>query len=256
MSYTTEDLEKFSSSLRAIPAKYSTLVVGYRNQSFEVDQACEFARNGFLRRLIILKRCIEKVFDILPPSITQPPDNDRIIDATVYLQTFVFNTFGCVDNLAHVWAKEKRLTSEKDGRSIPIPDNQVGFGKDNKVVLDSLPTEFRDYLKELRPWLKSLENFRHALAHRIPLYIPPCSVPEDRADEYNKIEECISEARWRGDCAKADQLEDEKNALVRFEHLTTHSFGENAPKLPFHTQMIDDFLTVEEIAQKLLREFG
>ena len=47
MSYTTEDLEKFSSSLRAIPAKYSTLVIGYRNQSFEVDQACELHGMAF-----------------------------------------------------------------------------------------------------------------------------------------------------------------------------------------------------------------
>ena len=252
MHFTKEDLELIQKEYQTVRPKYHALLSHYTKREFTVDGACEFARQGFLRRLKILAHCIEEVFKSVPPDITQPPEAYERLNAVVYLQAFIFNVFGCIDNLAHVWVKERGLT-EKDGK--PLPKNWIGFSKKHKTVRKSLSKEFQDYLAGLNMWFENLESFRHALAHRIPPYIPPYSVLEDKLCEYEEIEARINEARMRGDCTKVDRLKDEKKALVRFEPVITHSFSENARKVYFHAQMIADFNTVEGIAQKLLEEF-
>src|SRR5712671_1522714 len=88
----------------------------------------------------------------------------------ICIQAFTFNAFACLDNLAWIWVCEKKLTTEQGD---PIPAGKVGLGKKCKLVRRSLPADIRKYLKSLDAWFDHLENFRHALAHRIPLYIPP-----------------------------------------------------------------------------------
>lgn len=53
-------------------------------------------------------------------------------------------------------------------------------------------------------------NFRHALAHRIPLYIPPDTIrPGDEA-AYKEIETKMVEASIRGDLAEHGRLAEEQ----------------------------------------------
>ena len=46
------------------------------------------------------------------------------VDLTINLQSFMFNVFGCLDNLARIWVIERNVTNS-DGS--PLRDNQVGF---------------------------------------------------------------------------------------------------------------------------------
>ena len=44
--------------------------------------------------------------------------------------------------------------------------------------------------------------------------------------------------------------------MASFYPVATHSFNEKSKLMYFHTQMIQDFSIVEEIAQKSLQELG
>lgn len=252
MIYTKENLAQLAEEHAAVREKRNRIMASYVQADFRNDRACEFATHGFPRRIRLLAHCIESIFEDLPPDTIQPPSNDVILDVTVYLQAFVFNVFGCIDNLALIWVREKGLTKENRA---PFRNLEIGFfGAKYKPVLDSLSDEFSAYLKGLEPWFENLRNFRHALAHRIPPYIPPYYVPDDKLQEYEEIENRINEAVRQGEYDEADRLGDEQTILILFRPLATHSFSENANKMLFHPQMIYDFNTVEEIARKLLQE--
>ena len=253
MSYTKEQLEELRTAYRSVCERRDQLVAIYVTKAFRNDKSREYSKHGFSRRLRMLMHCIDRVFAQLPPDTVQPPNHDDVLDATVYLQAFVFNAFACIDNLAHIWVHENGV---KDKKGKPLPDRWVGFGKRNKLVLESLTPAFRDYLTVLEPWCAHLVNTRHALAHRIPLYIPPYYVSDDKLNEYHTIGARIYEALKRRDYEEVGKLEDEQRRLKTFEPVATHSFPENAPIVFFHFQMISDYNTVEEIARKMVEELG
>jgi hypothetical protein len=115
---------------------------------------------------------------------------------------------------------EKKLTQD-DGT--PILDTWVGLGKKNRIVRASLPADLRTYLKSLDAWFEDLENFRHALAHRIPLYIPPKVVSRQVANTYKLLGKRKAKALKRGLFNRAAELAAAQDALVRFEPVMMHS---------------------------------
>ncbi len=254
MTYTKEDCDRLAKELEAIQANSNRIMSSYVLRDFKNPRAREFATHGFPRRIKLLAHCIELIFEDLPPGTDKPPNSDEILDVTIYLQAFVFNVFGCTDNLAHIWAREQDLKKE-DGKL--LENMEIGFfGPRCGLVLDSLPGDFSDYLKGLEPWFEYLGNFRHALAHRIPPYIPPFYVPKDKLQEYEEIGNRIGAAIQQENYDEVVRLENEQTGMVLFSPIVTHSFGENAKKVFFHSQMLSDFNTVVEIAQKLLKELG
>ena len=203
MSYSEEDLCRLYQKYLKINKKENDLISSFVLKEFNNPKAQEYARHGFCRRIQLMMRCIEQVFESLPPGNIKVPDSDTVLDATIYLQAFMFNTFGCVDNLAHIWVLEKEVKN-KDGSA--LRPSRIGFGPDNEVVLKSLPHTFANYLEEIRPWFQYLQNFRHALAHRISLYIPPSFITNDKLEEYQVTEVRIRESTSRADYFEAEQL--------------------------------------------------
>ena len=67
--------------------------------------------------------------------------------------------------------------------------------------------------------------------------------------------ERIGDAELRGDHDEADRLTRERVALVSFFPIMERAFGENAKKGVIQFQMMTDFETVVDIAQRLLLEF-
>lgn len=251
MQFSIEELEELEREYSAIPAKYASLQRSYVERPYENPRATEYATHGFSRRLKTLIRCIVRVFDILPPDRIEIPTKDEISDAVINIQAFVFNVFGCADNLARIWVQEKGLT-KNDGQ--PFPSSWVGLLKKNKAVRRSFSPDFQTYLRGLDPWFDNLENFRHALAHRIPLYIPPYIISPDKEEAYQQLEEQIAEANKRRDFAESDRLSAEQEKLAVFNPIMTHSFEEEAKIVVFHAQLIADFNTIEELGRKMLEE--
>src|SRR5262249_25004272 len=112
----------------------------------------------------------------------------------------------------------------------------------------------QQYLEGLDDWFDHLDDFRHALAHRIPLYIPPYTIPNDKEAVYRQLEDCITKARERWDFAECNRLKAEQDALGTFVPEMTHSFEEKSGAVSFHPQLLTDFLTIEELGKKMLKE--
>jgi butyrate kinase len=138
----------------------------------------------------------------------------------------------------------------KDGNA--LDPKRVGLG--NKDVRRSFSNEFRAYLESRQKWFENLKDFRDSLAHRIPLYIPPFIVTPETVDEYNKLEQASGEAMLRADINEYDRLQAEQKRLGKFRPWMTHSQFEKAPSVVFHSQLVADYVTVDEFGRTMLEE--
>ena len=251
MFFSQEALQRLEEEYLTVSGKYARLLEAYLKRSYNDARAREHAQHGFSRRLKTLVRCIVNTFEILPPDRVDLPTSEELSDANINLQAFVFNVFGSVDNLAWIWVYEKNLTKE-DGSS--IPNEWVGLRKKNKLVRDSFSPEFLEYLNGLDEWFDHLENFRHAVAHRIPLYVPPYVITPDKEAAYRDFDDRKTDALNRGALEDYDRLSAEQDALGVFRPIMTHSFAEDAKSIVFHAQLLADFNTIEELGWKMLEE--
>lgn len=170
-------------------------------------------------------------------------------DAQIYIQASIFNTFGAAENLAWIWVIEKAITKE-DGSA--LPNYLVGLRKSNKVVRKSLPQAFQDYLAGMDEWFDALDDFRHPLAHRIPLYIPPFIVTTDNEAAYSALEDHKARASVLGDLEDYNRVDAEQGSLEEFRPWMQHSFIEESKRMVFHPQLLANFNTIEEMGRKLL----
>ena len=253
MYFSDENLKIIQSEYQTVNGKYERLFMSYVARHFTNAKAREYATHGFPRRLKILVRCIDKVFDILPPDQIGVPTSDEINDAMIHIQAFVFNVFGSIDNLAWIWVHEKGLTQED---KTPIPNTWIGLGPKNKLIRDSFSKEFQEYLKSFDDWFDHMGNFRDALAHRIPLYIPPYVVTTDKQAAYRELEDRMTEAIKRKDFAEYSRLSVNQMKLAVFRPWMQHSFEEKATPIVFHAQVLADFNTIEELGRKMLEELN
>ena len=251
MYFGMDQLAQLTREHSRIAARFAALQRRYVGRNFSSEAAKEYAIHGFCRRLAILVRCIDRVFEALPPGREDIPERDEVIDATIHIQAFVLNVFGCCDNLAWIWVNEKNLM-QKDG--VPLEPKRVGLGKAYKHVRQSFSPDFASYLDSRQDWLEHIKDFRDALAHRIPLYIPPYCIGPRELQEYELLEAAANEAIRGGDCAGYDQLMEQQKQIAKFKPIMTHSLFQNAETVVFHPQMLADFSTIDEIGNKLLAE--
>ena len=253
MSFSAENLEKLHAEAATIGPRFLALQEAILTHTYRTVRAKEFAQHGLVRRVKTIARAIRRFNEILPPERADLPNSDELTDAAAYVQAHVFNVFGAMDNLAWIWVQEKGLT-KANGQ--PLPDSYVGLRVGNTLVRQSFSQDFHAYLKTLDTWFEMQENFRHALAHRIPLYIPPYIVPTQQAERYNQLEEAMAAAFGALDIEQYEALKAEQKALVVFRPWITHSFAEEAKHVVAHFQVLQDFLTVEETAMRLLAELN
>lgn len=200
------------------------------------EQSKNYAHHGFLRRCKTLNYCIEKIFECCPPEADNVSSDDKE-STTVYLQSFVFNTYGAVDNLAHI------LNYELD---YGFSNIQVGLTKKFPKFREKLSERFKKKLMDFDDsgWFDYLVDFRHALAHRIPLYIPPYTVTPEEVELHNELDRKYSELFAKSDFKKANEVMREMENLGTFQPFMTHSFLEEHKKMYFHSQIIADWRTV------------
>jgi hypothetical protein len=193
--YSDKAILELAEGYKVIDAKLNKLIEGYYVLPYKNARAREYASYGFGRRLKVMVRCIDNVFQKIPPERSGIPSRDELSDATINIQSFVFNVFGSIDNLAWIWMHER---GQKRADGTPIPNKHVGLGPDNIAVRTTLSQGFQDYLKSMDDWFKYLANLRHALAHRIPLYIPPYVIQTKDEPAYRDLESKMFDAGKRG----------------------------------------------------------
>jgi hypothetical protein len=250
--FSAENLATLNSGREQVHRLSMSLREAYFLRKYKSDRAREYAMHGFCRRLGTLVRAIDLVFEGLPPEREDIPGRDELVDATIAIQSFVSNTFGCLDNLAWIWVYEKDVRSEDGAELNP---RSVGLGKGNKQVRSSLSNEFRAYLDTRQKWFDHLKGFRDSLAHRIPLYIPPYTIlTQEAMDKYNKLEQASDEALQQGDLEEHDRLQSKQQEFGLFRPWMTHSLHERSPAVIFHPQLLQHFVTIDEFGQKMLEE--
>jgi hypothetical protein len=228
-----------------VEKKTDRLMLSYVHFPFKNDQARHYAAQGFGRRIQVIRHCIYNVFRIIPLGTTKVPSKTRLYDAQVNIQAFLANVYGIIDNLAWIWVFE---------RDLKIPRMRVGLGKDNKDVRKSLSSEMQKYLDGMDEWFEYLGEFRHALAHRIPVYIPPGMVPQRNVDAYNELTIKLTDALNQMRPFDYQRLSSEQSKLLVFQPMIAHSTVETKAPYVFHPQMIADFLTVEGLGERVLAE--
>lgn len=249
--YTHQTVENFAKERLLIRQTISALTDEYFARNFRTRTATDYARYGFLRRLQTLVRCVDNVFRILPPDRIDIPSSEETGDGIINIQAFVFNLFGCLDNLARIWVEESSLR-KKDGSE--FPDAWIGMGPKNTDVRSSFSTDFQDYLKNFDKWFVNLENFRHALAHRKPLYVPPFNISPKNYENYRSIDIAKHDALISRNRAEYDRLRSEQRSLTMFLPVISGSIDENSLPIQFHPQLLSDLKTIENIGRRLLTE--
>jgi len=151
ISYTPDTLSRLIDEFSEVDEKYHTLLSKLLTFARTHPDSHEYTLHGFLRRLGTLQRCIQNVYFLYPPTRSDIPSRETCVDLTINLQSFVFNVFGCLDNLAWIWVIEHHLQNTK-GSS--LRDNQVGFLK--KIIKSSFTVDFQNYLDNLHQWFTHL----------------------------------------------------------------------------------------------------
>ncbi len=252
--YSEENQAQLFKGLVSIKPKLLQLQLALHSLGLKSPAAAEYAIHGVARRVSTLARCVEKIFEVLPPDLDGLADKDVVKDATIFLQAFIANTFGALDNLAHVWAKEMNVL-DNDGQ--PLPNKKIGLHKKHKIIRGTFSNAMQAHLSESQneKWFENLVSYRDALAHRIPLYIPPYCVAKKHEFQYNEISAKISAAMKIGNIEATKQLESEQALLTHFKPSYTHSlYEEDVESRNIHGQILSDFLMVEELVHMFVRD--
>ena len=265
--YSDESLAELGKALRSIRPSFAIAGDYLLNRFRAEGVAREYINQGLLRRLSTMERCIKQIIGTCPPDTCKLDDPNISIDVAIFLQSFYFNLYGAFENLARV--------------SVEVSDAELSEGekrrasfltkKLNKKVKAALPPALLDYLstERMSSWREHLNDFRHTLAHRIPLYIPPSSIkPEDEeayralgAEQGRLLKECtewvltrpISHENVFRDNEKVDdyhrriaELEQKQSDLEFFMPVATHSYTEGGRPIGFHGQVVANWNTLLE----------
>lgn len=250
MPYTPDEIAGLLAESQKWTDRCRDLTATTISRPYSSQRAREFGVHGLSRRLNMLEHCIDRVFESIPPDEASP-SRVSLMDSTAFIHTFVINVYGAIDNLAHIWCAEWDI---RDKRKRPLAPSRIGLKPDNEIVWMSLPADLQAYLAEHQQWFAYLENYRHALAHRIPLYIPPRQLGTADQHSFAAIEAQRGEAAAQGDWIRFDELGGMQDQLGSFEPNIMHSYGEAAQPVRFHAQLICDIATVVEIGENLFRQ--
>jgi hypothetical protein len=245
MTYTAENVEKLQREsqevFRALQALQLQCVV--QGQALAPSQASEHLLHGAGRRVGVLKRSLQQIFTIFPPSLVRPLQQDTLSDVQIYLHAFVMNLYGIFDNWAWAFVLRHNLTAAVGGRM------NVSLFK--TATQRFLPEPIRVYLTSdgKAAWHDEyLKSYRDALAHRIPLYIPPASFTPAEGERYNVLESEKVQRIMSREFDRVDQIWEEQAALGTPCMAFLHSYSTDDDPRPIllHPQLICDAMAVVE----------
>jgi hypothetical protein len=248
--YTDEALEGLSDAYADLHGRCRRLQQRLAEYSFGHSQAKEYAFQGLARRFNVLVRCIDNTFRAIPPELEGVPTSDKIEDAEIQVQAFIVNVFGCLDNLAWIWVLERNITR----CGAPLPQEWVGLRPPNTFVRESLGNDLGKYLENIAEWFNYLEDYRHALAHRIPLYIPPYAIDPSNLERYYELEAVITQSLIQRRIDEMEEAARERDGLKFFRPFIASSWTGRTKPTEFHRQMLSDFKTIEALSAKILSE--
>jgi hypothetical protein len=256
MAYDEENIKKIKEKFAEIDHVYTRLVLKLSQLRLKLknEEACEYLVQGVGRRLNILTRCLHNIFKIFPVEKTDLLPRDDLTDLDINLHAFFVNISGILDNLGWVFVYENDLFGSSEEGKI----TKFGVGLFNKKTQIHLKPELNTYLKskKMKTWyIEYSKNYRDALAHRIPLYVPPSALNKEEQEEYMLLEKQLSNFNSVGAILQHDEILDKQSKLGRACPLFAHSLNEGSTPLFLHAQVMADFLTIDEIINKFCDYF-
>jgi hypothetical protein len=110
----------------------------------------------------------------------------------------------------------------------------------------------------LRVWYSEYsKNYRDALAHRIPLYVPPSVLSGADREKYLELEaqlQTLDLTKYENFEIYEDIIEQQKQ-LGRASPFFAHSVGEEGRPMFLHAQVLADYATTEEVVQRFCEHF-
>ncbi|WP_213040277.1 hypothetical protein [Nitrospira defluvii] len=182
---------------------------------------------------------MENIFTLFPANRTRLFSEEERSDLEINLHAFLINSHGIPDNLALAYVEENNLQ---------IPRHRAGMFR--KEIKPHLPEKVRTYLdsNNISSWHKEYaKNYRDALAHRIPPYIPPLLYTAEHQFQYKEFETRIKVAmEVEGSFERAVTLVEEQETIGIICPFFMHSHTDS-DAMQFHPQIIVDARTVIEI---------
>ena len=253
MEYTSEQVQQLKrdkeTSSRALVRAYRDLILETAPK-LRIEKAREYLTHGVGRRLKIVARCLDKVFEIFPPDRKDILNSDEVADLEIHLHAFVINVNGLLDNLAWVFVLERNLLEAVGGR--------IAVGLFKKETRAHLPEDVQAYLmsEKIRDWhLTYAKEYRDALAHRIPLYIPPSVIDPKDAERHRQLDGEMFQAMLDGDIDLADSKKSEQAALESVCLTAVHSYSESQ-MVWIHAQMVADANTALAVTGKIRKHLA
>jgi hypothetical protein len=247
--YSEDRLIQLQNSHEDLCEKLNSLngrLVAYLAPKLLVSHAKEYLLHGVCRRLGLINKTIKNIYTIFPPNRTEKLSFDEIENTQINLHAFLINVYGVLDNLAWVYALENQLDD--------LLEKPVCIGLYRKEFQRNLPDFFREYLmsERIKNWVdKYAKNYRDALAHRIPAYIPPFSLNPEEVSQYQKLDSKIHEAVMNHEFELLDELNSEQEKLGSISYTYLHSFyHDKSQPVNLHHQILEDGFFVVDIADK------
>lgn len=250
--YSEDTLIQLQNSHEDLCEKLASLngrLVAYLAPKLLVLHAKEYLLHGVCRRLGLINKTIRNIYTIFPPNRIEKLSLDEIDDVQINLHAFLINVYGVLDNLAWVYALQNQLDD--------LLENPVGIGLYRKELQRKLPVDFREYLvsERIKSWVdKYAKNYRDALAHRIPAYIPPFSLDDEESSQYQKLDSQIHIALMNNQIELLNELNLEQKKLGSISNTYLHSFyHDKSQPVNLHHQILEDGFFVVDITDKFSR---
>jgi hypothetical protein len=248
MAYQTEVAEKLVREHSKVQFDLERLFIKTYQSSKDAGnpESQEHVLHGAGRRLKLIRRCLSNVFENFPPTTTKRISADSLDEVQISLHAFVMNLYGFFENLAWAYILRHGLLAQVGDRR--------GVGLFLKSTQKHLPATLKDYLTSptMETWHKDyLKSYRDALAHRIPLYIPPCTLTPEEGERFNTLEREKFESLVPEKLDRFDEIRKEQASLGSACTFFLHSFDgtDSSKPVQLHPQMLCDAMSVVEFGE-------
>jgi hypothetical protein len=208
---------------------------------------------GLNRRLLMMQESRVLLREETGPKRKEPLDAYLATELAVHVNALYLNLCGSLDNmawmLAYEWAMRPNL-DENDNNSRRYCNLFGGkflenLGHKNK----SLAKLLRGYIK----WNRELRDFRDPAAHRIPLYVAPGFLANEKAiEKYHEIgREAEKNEEERGR-RSLSEIFDEQRSLAQYAPIIIRSSTDRLEPHSIPEQIGSDYITFLTIAEAVI----
>ncbi|NLD38663.1 MAG: hypothetical protein GX654_17520 [Desulfatiglans sp.] len=253
MAYSDYQIRQFNEQYKKVCQSLQILILQTVMAGQETGHVGvkEHLLHGAGRRLKIINKCLKNIFNDFPLGTKKPLQNDTLYDVQINLHAYVMNLFGIFDNWAWAFIYHHDL--------LQIVGGKHGVGLFRKSTSKHLPLPLREYLasETITNWHeKYLKSYRDALAHRIPLYIPPSEMTKEEGDRYNQLESEKMKLIKTMEFDKFDAIDEEQENIGRPSFVFLHSYKEEPPRpVLFHPQLLCDGLAIVEFGSLYMKHW-